>query len=251
MKLRTTILAASLALGVGMAGTAGAAVTVLAPNASVEGRTIGQWTENWIQWAVAQPSPGDAFSDPTGAAAGQLQSSPVFHVAGIAGTMNNIPQTRSFTVPWNSYILVPLLNSWCATSMDGPGYKACAESAIPLVTSLHAVIDGVEVPDLFSHLENTSDPFSFVAAANNIFGFPAGPSGDAYGTGYYIMLAPIGLGSHVISFGGNFADGSFIVDVTANITGVPEPATLSILGVALMGLAAAARRKSTVRAAAA
>lgn len=249
MRRSTAILAATVAMGLAGGSVAEAAVTVLAPGASVAGRTIGEWTQNWWQWAMAQGASPNAFFDTTGAAAGIGQSGPVFHVAGTALDSAIYPTVnRTFSVPWNAYVLIPLVNTMCAPPADAPPIDTCATGIADLIDSLHATIDGVPItePTLFTHRETSGGFFGFTAATDSAFPFYApGDYTGAYGDGYYLMLAPLGLSTHVINFGGGVSEYDFFVDITATITGVPEPTSLGLLGAALTmaGLLARKRQK--------
>src|SRR3954471_19244172 len=96
---------AAVAAWVGVAGRAGGGVTVLPHHATVAGRTIGQYTGDWWNWAASVP--GGPFADTTGDKAALNQSGPVFFVAGTGG---GGPVGRSFNVPSDKYLLFPLLN---------------------------------------------------------------------------------------------------------------------------------------------
>jgi len=257
---RAFAIAATLTTTVLAAPNAEAAVTVLAPGATVAGKTIGAWSADWWIWAFSQSVPNDAITDTSGANAAINQSGPVFFVAG--GFGGSYQAQRAFNVPANAYVLVPLFNNEWSDLEEKTFVPSNQQRPVPLseaqlldtnngvisnVTSLHAVIDGVPVleQDLFLHLE-TSPIFQFTAAANNPFGVPQDDSGNALAKGYYLMLGPLGLGTHAISYGGKYDDGSFIFETDANatITGVPEPTSLAMFATSLMGLAWARRRRA-------
>jgi len=229
-------------IALGLAPIARAGVVVLPPHSIVEGRTIGEYSADWWQWAFSFSSPDDPISDPTGALANQKQSGPVFFVAG--GTA-----TRAFTVPADKYILIPLLNAEMSQlelgdfTLTEPQVRAEVNALADLIDELHASIDGVPVPNLFDYREE-SPAFEYFAAPNNVIGVPTGNSGIAVADGYWLMLAPIPAGeTHVINFGGGVSEFDYRVDVTATITAVPEPSSLALSGMgALTGCAYTLRR---------
>ncbi|MDG3002443.1 hypothetical protein [Paludisphaera mucosa] len=214
----------------GLAPAARADLVVLPPHSIIEGRTIGDYTADWWRWAFGFSVPNDPFTDPTGAAANMNQSGPVFFVAGTTGG----DATRTFAVPADRYILIPLLNFELSQlelgdfSLTEGEIRSQVDGVVDLFDELHASLDGVEVPDLFSHRETTS-AFAYEAAPDNFMGLPAGESGIAVASGYWLMLAPIPIGeTHVINFGGGVSAFDFRVDVTASITAVPEPSSLAL-----------------------
>jgi hypothetical protein len=227
---------------IGPASVAAAQVTVLPPGATVAGQTNAEWTTHWWQWAFAQSSPNDAFTDATGANANIDQSGPVFFLAGTATGS----ATRTFTAPADQYILLPLVNVALSELELGPNTEAQlrlqVDGIVAAIDSLTAVIDGVPLANLFSYSE-PSPLFSFTAAANNPFGLAAGPSGNAVGGGYYLMLAPLGLGTHTISYGGGASSLGFTTLANATITAVPEPGSLLLAAVGLAPVWWWARRR--------
>lgn len=221
----TTALAVAICLGV--ANFSRGAAVVLPGGSSVEGKTIGQWTADWWNWAGSVQ--GNVFADPDGSLADENQSGPVWFVAGTqSGT-----HTRNFQVPGDKYVLFPLVN-WVVANGADPGFASTAEEAEALTTgtidpaNLIANIDGEDVVDLASHRERSPVNFNFtVVEGSGVFG-ATGTFADANSDGYWLMLEPLGEGSHVLRFGGTTTDytgpdpaitiPSFSVDVTANVT---------------------------------
>lgn len=200
----TRLVFCSFVIAVGLlTGRAQADINVLPGGSTVAGKTIGDWTTDWWKWALGIPAPGDPLGDTTGADAQTGQSGPVFYLAGAIG--DSPPATRTFTVPADKYLLFPLIN-WVGYGGADPGYASVKEEITAITTGtidpakLVATIDGTAIPNLASHRESFSgDAFALPLVDNNSFGHPAATYPDAYADGYWIMLAPLGSGTHTLA----------------------------------------------------
>jgi hypothetical protein len=211
---------------------------VVPPHAVVDGKTLGEWSARWWQWAYSIPATDNPLLDLTGEKAKFGDVGPVFFLAGVFGTGISSPVTRSVSIPANKYIFFPLENA----VDDNVGNGCTTPSATPCagrltidqlwnqlegffsVTALHARLDGKPIDDLFEHRE-TAPAFGYTyPVTDNLvqatFGY-AGP--DAAGSifpavadGYYLMLRPLTVGSHTLNFGGTFS--GFSLDITYQIT---------------------------------
>ena len=223
-----------------LAAQEGTSARVVRPHAAVINRTLGEWSAIWWKWAYGIPVTDNPVLDTTGAKAKFGDVGPVFFLAGAftSGTVH-----RTATVPAEKFIFFPVLNS--VNDNVGVSSRVTIDvlsgqlaDALPLTTELHASVDGVAVPNLFTHRE-ISPVFSYTLqltdnVQQDVFG-NHGP--DAVGTvfpavadGFYLMLKPLSPGHHVINFGGSSPGLNFIIDVTYDITVTPteveQPAVL-------------------------
>jgi hypothetical protein len=190
------------------------------------GKSYGQWSARWWNWAAGTPAAISPLTDPTGERCGFNQHGPVFF---LAGTTGGAAVTRSCTIPEHKAILVPILNAACQEGHDGDTEAAlrtnCAESFIDLVTSLEADVDGRPVRGLF-HYRIMSPLFTLTVVADNPFGDAAFNVGTYPGVtdGYWILLKPLKEGSHTIHFRGEIASFKppFVTEATYHLTIVDE-----------------------------
>ena len=187
-------------------------VTILGPDASFGGATLGEWNARWTQWHLSFPVDTSPGVDPTGQRCGYGQAGPVFFLPGNLGPPG---ATSTCVVPEGVGISLNLGGANCSTVEPPPFFgrdedelRACAATAtdaIPIAT--HALsINGQDVPDLASY--RTSSPltpivfpennvYPFVFPDNNDYGAPAGAAlfvNDAYN----LLLAPPAPGTYEI-----------------------------------------------------
>lgn len=77
-------------------------------------------------------------------------------------------------------------------------------------------IDGVNVPNLGRFLV-TSPVFDFTVPENNVLGVPSG-FGQSLSNGYFVILPPLSVGTHVIRYGGTFPEWDASLEITYNLT---------------------------------
>src|SRR4029078_5227924 len=90
--------------------TASIQAQVLSNDAVVGGKTVGEWSAEWWKWALATPTNKNALLDPDGSRANNGQ--PRDAVFFVSGTLQGSSlQPRSFSVPVNRHIFLPLVNT--------------------------------------------------------------------------------------------------------------------------------------------
>ena len=121
---------------------------VLPPGATVAGKTAGEWTADFWKWVYSQPTNSSAHLDCTGRFATNGQPAGiVFFVPSVNG-LSAEACVRTFIVPENKYLLVPLL----AISIDNintePPYTSDGQAGLltgvlGLATGLRLELDGI------------------------------------------------------------------------------------------------------------
>jgi hypothetical protein len=121
------LLAAGMLLGLLAPSAAASSFTIVQPTQKYAGKTYGQWSAAWWQWAANISEPSSPVTDDTGADCAVNQNGPVWFLAGTTEGS----ATRRCTVPPGKAILVPIINGECST-VEGDGtteaeLRACAE----------------------------------------------------------------------------------------------------------------------------
>ena len=206
---------------------------VIPSDSVVQGRTFGEWSAAWWQWAFAIPVSVHPLMDHGDCSVGQ--SGPVWFLGGSFAFSNTAVRTCS--VPAGKYLYFPVLNgedskieesfgNGCSIPIFGDttvGLRKCAQSYEDGVF-VNADIDGAAIPHLTERSRVQSTVFGFTLPDDNVIkwwtGNPylAGTYYPAVDDGYYVMLSPLPAGNHVIHFHGSAPAANFSLDITYYLT---------------------------------
>jgi hypothetical protein len=170
---------------------------VLSPDARVEGRSQAEWSSLWWQWAGSFERDDSPVGDRTGDKCHFKQSGSVWFLAGTYGSHRVV---RTCTVPRGRHLFFPIINY---VVMPGGKRRTCASVTLSArwltdnPAGLVLDIDGRPVAGLERHRQASPRCFDVAArAASSHRVFPSAANG------YYVMLAPLPPGKHVLNFGG-------------------------------------------------
>ncbi len=195
---------------------------VLPPSAKYRGHTYGEWGARWWQAAFASPIvDGDHPLFSGGAFGGE---DGVLFLSGVGGEA-----IVELTIPPGTALFFPVVNSECSVIEPDPFHgddeeelRDCANDHIDNTSGRFAFIDGVAVKNLDAYRVE-SPLFEFgPLPEDNILSAPAGATSVGVDAGVYLLLAPLSVGEHVLSFGGTFDEFGFSIDTTYLITVVPK-----------------------------
>ncbi len=235
-KIRLSVLLAflSLVLACPLAAVADSAnpnPQVLPPDAMAYGKTLGEWSAAWWQWAAAIPADVNPLRDETGENCDLEQSGPVWF---LAGTQFGAAE-RECTIPAGKAVLFPILNllffNCPAEAYTEEEMRATLEGMLAFFTiNLECTIDGVPLEDLTIY-RTQSPAFVMTLPEDNILlgncedlggGPPAGDYFPVVSDGWWILHTPLSEGEHEIFFGGEVVEFGFFVEATYHITVVDE-----------------------------
>lgn len=184
---------------------------VLPPNSKPQGKSYGQWTAAWWQWAFSIPAGQNPVLDATGEFAGVGQDGPVWFLGSTFG--NSLE--RTFAVPQGKTLFLPVYQ-WIfgasagdcdpsnpGVSCDVPTLRASAAAAATSVQTMEVSIDGVAVQQIRNYRAFSPDSFGVTLPVGNVpefFGLPtpAGTYSPQVADGYWLMLTPLSTGTHTI-----------------------------------------------------
>jgi hypothetical protein len=196
---------------------------VVKPTQKYAGKTYGQWSAAWWQWAANISEPNSPVLDDTGADCAVNQKGPVWFLAGTAGGS----ATRSCTIPAGTAILFPVINAECDTltppTVGGTAAQlgACARDLIDHVTETSASLDGAAIdlgPVSEGRFRFQSPLFRITFAPNNGF-YPDGSvvgTGKAVADGFWVLPKPLPKGQHTIDFQGTAVFGDIVFQVSVH-----------------------------------
>jgi hypothetical protein len=194
---------------------------VLPPHANYRGFSYSQWEAKWWQALLAIPVVDGYHPFFSGGVFGGENG--VMFLTGVGG-----PTTVEITIPAGTALFFPVLNTECSVAETDPFHgdtetelRACANGFIDDTSGRFAEIDGVPVKNRDAYRVQ-SPLFEYgPLPEDNAFGLPAGTVSPSVDAGYYLLLAPLSVGEHMIHFRGTFDGLEFTVDTTYKIKVVP------------------------------
>ena len=129
---------------------------------------------------------------------------------------------RNCSVPAGKSLFFPMINVECSTLEAPPFYGANEEQLRSCAKSfkfkgMFATVDGVPLPNV-GRYQTLSPLFKFSLPKKDVLGLGPAEEGESVSSGYYLMLAPLSPGKHVVSFGGTYPDFDFSIAITYNLT---------------------------------
>jgi hypothetical protein len=177
------------------------AAGVIPPQAHFRGLSFGEWAAKWWQAAYSLPVVEGEHPLISGGAFGGDKG-----VLFLAGTFT--PTVIELTIPAGTPLFFPVINVECSVIEPDPFHgddeqslRQCANNHIDQTSARFATLDST--PINLSRHRVESPLFEFgPLPEDNYLGAPAGATSLAVDAGYYVMLAPLSVGEHVLHFGG-------------------------------------------------
>jgi hypothetical protein len=226
--------ASLMAILVGFASASQAGGVVLPPQSHPYGKSYGEWSAEHWKWTYSLPADAHPLTDTASVSAGQ--SGPVWFLGGtwaptedLNGNLMGIAD-RAVTVPSGKALFMPIVDVESSTA-EGNGttdaeLRAGANYFADHAIGLSFTVDGQALGNL-DDFRAESPLFTFgPLPENNLLGLAEGTTSPAVSDGYFVMLAPLSAGQHVIHFTGAFVftteedgfDFSFTLDITYRVT---------------------------------
>jgi hypothetical protein len=205
----------------------------------IYGKTYGEWSAAWWQWALAGPDGQNAVQDETGAFCALNQ--PPGKVWFLAGTFGRTGVDRTCTIPANRALLYPLINTvWtdCPGTPDEDLTDAEVRDILTIFGAggdpscqLTSTLDGASISSLQILTVRTQSPkFTSILPENHLpglggcgFELPVGKTGRQISEGYWVVLPPLSRGAHTLTIHGAECDAAtgdvfFETGVTYHLT---------------------------------
>jgi hypothetical protein len=192
----------------------------------VYGKTYGEWSAQWFQWAYTGPVGANAVQDTTGGFCDVNQ--PNGKVWFLAGSFGITGVERTCTIPPNRALFYPLIStSWtdCPGTSDEDLTDAEVRNILANFTvsgdfacQLTSTLDGAAISSLQILTVRTQSPkFTTVLPENSVIArdcvtpLPAGETGRQIGEGRWVMLPPLSPGEHTLTLHGAACNGPTVL----------------------------------------
>jgi len=192
-------------LALALAACASDPMAVRDPAYRQAGRSPGELSAAWWQWAMAAPPEMNPVEDATGERCAAGQQGKVWFLAGGFGSARI---SRQCVIPAARFLFFPIITTayWPAR---GEILYTCEQAR------RNAAVNNDGARDLFVELDGVAlgDPKRFRAATEGCFDIlaKADPSSHPYqaypsaADGYWVLIAPLAKGRHTLRFGGRYS----------------------------------------------
>ena len=172
--------------------------TVLPPNAKPQGLTQGEWAAGFVKFLYDTPASENPITGSTG------NQCVVKLVKNVALVLTNAASSEPYhcSVPLGTKLVFPVGGPFCDTlSWPFPANEAELRDCVTTfyATDVQASIDGVDIEDVESHLVQ-SPLYTFTLPEGNIYGLPAGTSGQGMIRTHLLIFTPLPKGDHTLHF---------------------------------------------------
>jgi hypothetical protein len=201
---------------------------------TVFGKTYGEWSATWWQWAYAGPKGENVIEDETGELCAVNQ--PDGKVWFLAGSFGVPDVERTCTIPPDRALFYPLIaGTW--TDCPGTPDEDLTDAEVRELLAagdppckLSSTLDGATISSLQILTVATQSPtFASVLPKNSVIAndcrppLPPGKTGRQISGGYWVMLPPLSPGKHTLTLRGAACDAAtgavfFETGVTYNLT---------------------------------
>ncbi len=161
--------------------------TILSPSSNPYGKTYGQWSVLWWQWAIKPKYSESALTDTNGSRCAIGQSGSVWFLAGVANASGTV--VRDCVVPSNVALFMPVLNyEMDEYGVPSPSHPSpytplemrniAADIILNGTTGLYFTVDNVTLKeaDLRATYRTQSSAFTYTMwAADNMYGITCTP----------------------------------------------------------------------------
>lgn len=182
-------------------------VDFFGPEDKPYGKSFGQWTVDWWNWAFSTPKRNNPVYDDSGQNAHVNQQGPVWFLAGTFGE-NKIVR-RTCTIPHGKSILFPVIN-YEINKIEKPSLKSKLDLINDVIEDINDIvkkdvfIDGMLTP---VHRVRSDPPTFRLKIAEGLDDDIRGGVIEAAADGYWVFLKRLSSGEHRIYFHGACSGG--------------------------------------------